>query len=73
MTQPRTEKCKVCGKSDLCHLGPGGEFYFLPRGWERHEDKTPDRTAAMAAVCGERCKSKLKEWNRNGRAQRMGF
>lgn len=73
MSQTRMETCRVCGKSEVCHLGPGGEFHYLPRDWDRHEDKTADRKSAMAVVCSPRCKATLKEWNRKGRAQRMGF
>lgn len=73
MTQPRTETCRVCGKTELSHPGPGAEFYYLPRDWDKHEDKTADRKGPMAAVCSERCKTKLKEMNRTSRARRMGF
>jgi hypothetical protein len=72
MAEARKETCRICGKQDVCHLGPGGEFHFLPRDWERWEDKTKDRSSAMAAVCSERCKTELKKRNRESTAQRMG-
>lgn len=46
---------------------------MLPVDWERYEDKTSDRKGPLTEVCGERCKAKLRELNRVGRAQRMGF
>lgn len=75
MTTPSFENavCKVCKTEAICHFGVGGSIRMLPFGWELLEDKTTDRKGPMASVCGERCKTKLKELNRNGRAQRMGF
>ena len=71
--QPNKATCRVCKKEEICHLGPGGSISFLPRGWDRFEDKTLDRSQAMTEVCSDTCKRTLKEWNRSGRAHRMGF
>jgi hypothetical protein len=68
----RSVVCKVCKKKELCHPGPGG-LEMLPFNWERFEDKTLDRKGPLTEICGERCKAKLRELNRSGRAQRMGF
>lgn len=67
----RKSICRVCGTTEVCHPGPAGITY-LPRDWERMEDRLPDRKSAMTEVCSVGCKMALKEWNRQGYAKRMG-
>lgn len=65
--------CRVCGVSDFCRPGMGGQVNFLPRDWVVHEDKTPQRRKAMAEVCSERCVRKLKELNKQANNHRTGW
>lgn len=72
MEQPEKAKCRVCHTEAVCHVGVGG-VKLLPFGWDNFEDKTLTRTRAMATVCSEKCKRKLKEMNRQGNNQRTGW
>jgi hypothetical protein len=66
-------KCRVCGVEDFYRPGAAGQIQLLPRDWSLFEDKTPERSKAMAEVCSTRCISRLKELNKQANNRRTGW
>ena len=69
----KTYACRVCKAEGLARPGLEGTVDFLPRDWLVHEDRTPERTKAMANVCSEKCVRRLKELNRAANNKRTGW